>query len=90
MESRHSETAKARTSSSVTGGLDHPGPAFMDPWRNHSFDTADPCPVCGEALAPGRGWVIRYGGQWVRLRCGDCAQEFEREPARFVASRRRP
>ena len=86
MEGRHSETGKGRTSSLVTGGLDHPESVFLDPWHNHAFDTAEPCPVCGQALTPGRGWVIRYAGQWVRLRCRECVQEFERSPGRFAAA----
>lgn len=89
MESRDSQTGDARTRSSVTDARDHPESAFNDPWHTHAFDTAEPCPVCGKELVPGRGWVVRYAGQWVRLRCGDCAQQFERKPARFVGPPRR-
>lgn len=55
---------------------------WTDPWRDHSFETNEPCPVCGEPLNPGRGWVIRHGGRWVRLRCGECVTAFEQAPAR--------
>lgn len=42
-------------------------------------------PVCRQPARPGRGWVIRHAGRWVRLRCGDCAATFERDPARYAA-----
>lgn len=58
-----------------------------DPWRTHRFETSEPCPVCGQPLRPGRGWVIRHRGRWVRLRCGDCATAFDRDPARYAAGR---
>jgi hypothetical protein len=56
-----------------------------DPWRDHSFETDEPCPVCGEPLVPGRGWVIRHTGRWVRLRCGDCVAAYERAPDRYAS-----
>jgi len=63
-------------------------PPADDPWRTHRFETIGPCPVCGQPLRPGRGWVVRYRGQWVRLRCGDCAAAFDRDPGRYGAGSR--
>lgn len=71
-----SQTSLGRTARSA---------AADDPWRAGAFETSQPCPVCGEPLRPGRGWVFRYHGRWVRLRCGDCVAEFERDPARYLA-----
>lgn len=66
------------------GGSLHHG-RMPDPWRDRSFETSEPCPVCGQPLRPGRGWVIHYAGRWVRLRCGDCAATFETDPRRYAA-----
>ena len=55
MEARHSETGKGQHELIGSRRAGHPESVFMDPWHNHAFDTAELCPVCGEARTPGRG-----------------------------------
>lgn len=51
---------------------------------------ADRCPVCGELVDPNRAWLVRKGGRWLRFRCGDCVEEYERGGSGLSSSHPHP
>jgi YHS domain-containing protein len=61
-------------------------PTLADGSTNATPDLLTTCPVSGDKLGEmGKPYVFTYKGQEVKLCCGGCKKDFDKDPAKYVA-----